>query len=85
MNEKMIQIKGPFAANEEIVNRISSSDFLYIKEIGISTKTRHYVSLDGENFEIGKTGMLQFQDTHITSIKFSQNEDEKTLVECILE
>ena len=45
----------------------------------------NYINYDGENFEIGKTGMLQFQDTHITSIKFSQNEDEKTLVECILE
>lgn len=85
MNEKMIQIKGPFTAREEIVNRIDSSNFQYIKEIGISTKTRHYVLLNNEIFEIGKTGMLQFQDTHITSIQFLQDEDEKTLIDCILE
>ena len=36
-------------------------------------------------FEIGKTGILEFEDTKIISLSFVQDEAESTLIDCILE
>lgn len=84
MNAKLVQVQGPFLTNQELVNLIDNTEFKYIKEIGISTKIKNYVKLDGETFEIGKTGILQIQNTHITSVQFSQDVGEETLVDFVL-
>lgn len=87
MNNKNVQVRGPFFEEEEVVDRIKaeSSDFRSISRIGICSKVRNYVKLNDEIFEIGKTGILQFKNVQITSIKFMQDETESTFVDCVLE
>ena len=87
MNTKNVQIRGPFQKDEELIDRIKmeSPDFKSIERIGICTKVRNYVKLNDEVFEVGKTGILQFKNVEIISIKFMQEESESTVVDCVLE
>ena len=87
MNTKNIQIRGPFEEGEDLVDRIKDEypDFRSVQRIGICTKVRNYVKLNDITFEIGKTGILQFKDVRVTSIKFMQDESESTVVDCVLE
>lgn len=87
MNKKFIQIKGPFKTKENIISYIKDDypDFRYIKKIGIQTKVSNKCNINGEIFEIGKTGILEFNDVKIISLFFLQDESEFTLVDCIIE
>ena len=86
-NRKFVQVKGPFAAGEEITDRIKAvtSEFRYIKKLGIQTKVANKCRINNEVFEIGKTGMLDFSDVEVTSVVFEQDEPDATLVDCIIE
>ena len=87
MNNKNVQLRGPFNQDEELVDKIKAeaSDFRSIERIGICARVRDSVKLNNETFEIGKTGILQFDNVRITSIKFMQDENESTFVDCVLE
>ncbi len=87
MNNKNVQLRGPFSAGEELVDRIKveSPDFRSIVRIGICSKVRNYVKLNGISFELGKSGILQFKNVNITSVQFEQDESESTIVDCVLE
>lgn len=63
-------LQGPFVSNQELFK-----DSGTIFKIAIQSKPGHYVNLDGSAFEIGKTGMLQFRNSNISSVSFSQDED----------
>lgn len=86
-NQKFVQIKGPFAAGEELVDRIkdNASNFDYIKKIGIQTKVANRCKINNIIFEIGKTGILEFNNVEINSLLFMQNEPDTTLIDCIIE
>lgn len=88
LNEKLIQINGPFSAGENVFsilkNKYDDINFTYIQRIGISSKTGHTVVINGQDFEIGKTGMLEFNDVGITSLYFRQEEDFFTIIDCIV-
>lgn len=90
-------ISGPFAANEEIINKIKADclqNFSYISKIGICHPINFDLDITGQaypkiiiiinedednTFQLGKTGMLELEDVHITSIKFQQAIDNVTI------
>ena len=86
-NQKFIQIKGPFTVDEEIIDRIKAetTGFDYIKKLGIQTKVANKCKINNQIFEIGKTGILEFNDVEITSLSFMQDEPDATLIDCIIE
>lgn len=89
MNDKFVQINGPFNAGEDVYaiikEKTNNSSFSYIMQIGIQSEANHYVNINGVKFEIGKTGMLQFNETAITSLSFVQDELDSTIIDCILQ
>lgn len=87
MNDKFIQVSGPFAANEDIIAKIKkdSPNFKYIKKLGIQSKITHLCIIDGKEFEIGKTEILEFNNVEVTSLSFKQDEPSSTLIDCIIE
>jgi ABC-type uncharacterized transport system ATPase subunit len=86
VNDKFIQLHGPFSQNEELIDRIKKnySDFKSIKQIGIQSQSTNICCINGQNFEIGKTGILELNEVNITSIYFKQDELATTLVDCLL-
>lgn len=88
MNDKFIQIRGPFTAGQDLISYIKTqygSNFNYIKKIGIQTKVKNEVTINNVDFEIGKTGILEFENVQINSLSFKQDELSSTLIDCILE
>jgi hypothetical protein len=88
INDKFIQLHGPFKANEELINIIKKNyinNFNSIKKIGIQSISTNICCINGQNFEIGKTGILEFNEVNITSLYFKQNELATTLIDCLLE
>jgi hypothetical protein len=88
MNNKFAQVQGPFSAGQEIVSLIMkdvSDDFTSIVKIGVQSKVGHQFKMNDCTFEIGKTGILEFNDVDITSLSFLQDEDDSTIVDCIID
>ncbi len=86
INDKFVQIHGPFEKNEELVDIIKKNfpSFLNIKKLGIQSISAHICCINGRNFEIGKTEILEFDGINVTSIFFRQDEPANTIVDCIL-
>jgi hypothetical protein len=86
MNDKFIQVQGPFKQGEDIVTKMKQDNtiFSYIQKLGIQSKTGNQVALNGVLFEIGSTGMLDFDDVKITSLVFHQDETDRTIIDCIV-
>lgn len=83
-NMFMGQLCGPFFANEELYNLIeeqAATDILYIMHLGISTKKDTMVYINGELYQIGKTGMYEVGNTKITSIYFQEDTDNNTIID----
>ena len=88
MNDKFIQIRGPFSAGQDLISYIKTeykTNFNYITRIGIQTKVKNEITINNEDFEIGKTGILEFDNVQITSLSFKQDELSSTLIDCVLE
>lgn len=85
MNDKYIQIRGPFAANEDIITTVKSANpnFQYATRVGIQAKPTHLININGQKFEIGKTEILELSEVQITSLFFLQNELESTIVDLV--
>ena len=88
-----VQLQGPFTEGTELLIEMGKKLFneesnippnLYIEHIGIQSSFEQLCEINGERFEIGKTGILEIRNTIITSFKFSQNEPEETIVDCFL-
>ena len=84
-------LQGPFAADEELFTKIQSEckdTIEYISKLGIAyvgnfdldlTGTRWkqtFVRINGIEFQIGITRMLELQDVKITSIQFVEDTDD---------
>ncbi len=88
-------IQSPFSANEQLIERIYNPEIYpnaYLSKIGIVYVDHHNLNVDKElqihmeindkEFVLGKTGMLEFEDVKITSIKFLQDiEDDKVYID----
>lgn len=85
-NDKFVQVHGPFSKNEEIIDIIKKNvpSFLSIKKLGIQSISTHKCKINGQDFEIGKTEILEFNEVEIKSIYFEQDEPKSTLIDCIL-
>ena len=78
------QIAGVFRAGEEILELIRKQErknttVAELVKIGIQADSSQVVYLNNEAFEIGQTGILQFKDVSIQSIKFEAH-PQKTVV-----
>ena len=84
-------IQGPFAADEELFTKIQSEckdTIEYISKLGITyvgnfdldlsgTRWKQtFVRINGIEFQIGITRMLELQDVKITSIQFVEDTDD---------
>lgn len=87
MNGKYAQIQGPFTKNEDLVPIMKiefNNSFRHIQRIGIQSKPSNKVNINGQIFEIGKTGILEFNEVEIVSLYFIQDELESTIIDCII-
>lgn len=84
-NKSIGQIKGPFSENQEIITSIVEPNY-YVKQIGISTKPlkSYFLIINGEEYEIGYTGMYEIGNTKITSLYFLQDMEEDTIIDYVL-
>ena len=84
-------IQGPFAADEEIITKIQSEckdTIEYISKLGIhyvgnfdldligKRQEQIFVRINGIEFQIGITRMLELEDVKVTSIQFVENTDD---------
>lgn len=85
LNGYIGQINGPFTANVELMPFIqeeANKTVNYLLKLGIQTEVRNEVIINGKTFEIGKTGILEFdKGVEITSIVFSQDVDSRTIID----
>ena len=54
-------------------------------ELGDAPINIKTITINNEDFEIGKTGILEFDNVQITSLSFKQDELSSTLIDCVLE
>ena len=84
-------LEGPFESNVEIVNLIQNDckdtiDYIsklgiyYIKNFDLDLQGIYWepilVKINNIDFQIGRTGILELEDTEITSIKFINDTDD---------
>lgn len=89
-------IQGPFAADEELFTKIQSEckdTIEYISKLGITyvgnfdldlSGTRQkqiFVRINGIEFQIGITRMLELEDVAITSIQFVEDTNELVYID----
>ena len=78
-NNNFIQLIGPFQQDTNLLSELGD-----IKHIGIQSEEGHEFRINNEAFKIGKTGILEFDDTKINSLYCLQNEKNTTIIDCIL-
>lgn len=81
------QLKGPFIANEEIMDLIRAAAAVevdYVWHLGVQTDVRAMIKINGQEIEIGKTGMYEIGNTEITSIVFIENTDENSIIDYVI-
>lgn len=82
------QLTGPFSTTDEIMNKIRENaavKFSRVSHLGIQTDVRNFVIINGEEVEIGKTGIYEIGNTEITSIRFKQDVDKNTIIDYTIE
>lgn len=82
------QLVGPFSASEELFDTIkenSAIDVEYVSHLGIQTEVGIIVLINGEEVEIGKTGIYEIGNTEITSIQFQTDVDKNTIIDYTIE
>lgn len=88
MNGYMGQIKGPFKANQELFSLMKENSIDKmgsVKHLGVQSDISSFIIINGEEIEIGKTGIYEVRDTEITSIKFKQDVDDNTLIDYVID
>lgn len=78
------QLIGPFEENEELFEKINDNAIekvAYINHLGIQTDVSNYVYINGEKYEIGKTGIYEIGNAKVTSLYFAQNVDNNTIID----
>lgn len=87
INDRFVQVHGPFERLEEITNIIKEKypDFISIIKLGIQAPVAHICYINNNLVEIGKTGILELENVKVSSLYFNQDEAEDTLIDCVLE
>lgn len=87
-NDKYVQLQGPFKKNEELISIIKEKfkgNVGYISRIGIQSRYQTKVMINGEEFIIGLSGMLDIRNVKITSCYFLHDVSDLTIIDCIIE
>ena len=86
MNKFYYQLRGPFNASENILDKIKqeNSSFEYASKIGIQAKPTTIIQINGRDFEIGKTGILEFSEEEINSIIFNTAQNNLCIIDLII-
>lgn len=82
------QLKGPFKANQDLYSLIeqqSIKPISAVSHIGVQTDIKNYININGNDIEIGKTGIYEIGNTKITSLYFLQDVDNNTLIDYTIE
>ena len=82
------QLKGPFSEGQELMDLIKTDaaiDVAYVTHLGVQTETPYYISINGKQVEIGKTGIYEIGNTEITSIIFKQDVDDNTIIDYVIQ
>lgn len=89
-------IQGPFVAGEELLSKIQEqcqNEISYLSKIGVHYVNFFDLDLSGQyipkiiviingiEFQIGKTGILELEDTNITSIYFLNDTDDRVYID----
>ena len=78
------QLRGPFAANQELIDLIQNDaigEIKYVKHLGIQADITAMVKINGEDVEIGKTGIYEIGNTEVTSIYFLEDTDDNAIID----
>ena len=78
------QLIGPFEENEELFEKINDNaieEVAYVNHLGIQTDVSNYIYINGEKYEIGKTGIYEIGNAKVTSLYFAQNVDNNTIID----
>ena len=87
INRYQSQLKGPFNADEEIMDLVRAAaavDVECIWHLGVQTDVRNFIRVNGQEVEIGKTGIYEIGNTEVTSLQFVQDVDENTIIDYVI-
>lgn len=87
-NDKYVQLQGPFEKDVELTAVIKNKfkgNFGYISRVGIQSRYQTKVAINGKEFIIGLSGMLDIRNVQITSLYFMHDVSDLTIVDCIIE
>ena len=97
MNGHAGQLKGPFDKEKELLDIIRKQcipTMTHISHLGIQVEPKLsfpvvdnekiIVYINGQEIEIGTTGIYEVRNTEITSIIFKQDMDESTLLDYVI-
>lgn len=89
-------VQGPFYANQQIIDIIQEQcqfSIVYLSKIGIHNQTNYnldisgkatkqvIILINGEEFVLGKTGILEFDNVQIISLKFKQDVNQHLFID----
>jgi hypothetical protein len=85
-NKKFVQLHGPFSAKQDLMEEIRKeySGLSYVQKLGILSMPTHICNINGKKYEIGKTGILEFNNIEIGSLYFEQYENIDAEIDCIV-
>ena len=84
VNRHMGQLTGPFAAGEELYTKIKENANIPISRVehlGIQAEVGSIVYINGEPYEIGKTGIYEITNAEVTSIYFKDDVDHHYIID----
>ena len=72
------QVSGFFSPTRDLMLAVKeqSKKIIALTKIGIQMEKANRIILNGKEFEIGKTGKLEFDDVYVTSIKLGNRDKE---------
>lgn len=84
------QENSKFSALEELYDLIEAAvnpryGINSVARIGIQAPVTTHVLLDGIDFQIGKTGILEFRNIDLTSIQFVEDTDDTVIIDFIID
>lgn len=70
------QLQAPFIANQELMDTIkddAAKEVSYLWHLGIQVPMGTIVTINGEDVEVGKTGIYEIGNTEVTSLYFKND------------
>ena len=82
------QTNGYFPANLELITLIrqSCNNLFngYVERLGIEAPEKTMIKINNQSIEIGKTGLYEVNNAHITSLQFVNNSTQDAIIDFII-